>query len=110
MPQKPGALQAIAIMQLVGGIVACLMSVSVALSTLFLWIPWIYSMVIGILCIIKGAQLLGSNAHQQKPPKILAILQIINIITCDVVNLVLGIVSLVLQGNDEVKAFFEPVD
>jgi len=110
MPQKPGALQAIAIMQLVGGIVACLMSIFVALSSLFFYIPWIYSMVIGILCIIKGAQLLGSNAHLQKPPKVLAILQIINIITCDVVNLVLGIVSLVLQGNDEVQAFFEPVD
>ena len=86
------------------------MSVTVALSSLFLWIPWIYSMVVGILCIIKGAQLLGSNAHLQKPPKTQAILQIINIICCDVTNLILGIISLVLMGNDDVKAFFEPVE
>ena len=37
-------------------------------------------------------------------------LQIINIIACDWVNLILGIVSLVLMNNPEVKAYFEPVD
>lgn len=107
---KPGALQAIAIMQLVGGIIAILVSITVALSTLFIYIPWIYSLVVGILCVVKGAQLLGSNAHLQKAPKTNAILQIINIIACDWVNLILGIVSLVLMNNPEVKAYFEPVD
>ena len=107
---KPGALQAIAIMQLVGGIIAILVSITVALSTLFIYIPWIYSLVVGILCVVKGAQLLGSNAHLQKAPKTNAILQIINIIACDWVNLILGIISLVLMNNPEVKAYFEPVD
>ena len=107
---KPGALQAIAIMQLVGGIIAMLVSITIALSTVFMYVPWIYSLVVGILCVVKGAQLLGSNAHLQKAPKTNAILQIINIIACDWVNLILGIVSLVLMNNPEVKAYFEPVD
>ena len=108
--QKPGTVQAIAIMQLVGGILACLVSATVALSSFFLYIPWIYSLVVGILCIIKGAKLLGTNAHLEPPPKVNAILQIINIICCDWINLTLGIVSLVLQNNEEVRAYFEPVD
>ncbi len=110
MIQKPGTVQAIAIMQLVGGILACLVSATVALSSFFLYIPWIYSLVVGILCIVKGAKLLGANAHLEPLPKTHAILQIINIICCDWINLTLGIVSLVLQNNEEVRAYFEPID
>lgn len=107
---KPGAVQAIALMQLVGGVTAVLFSIAVALATLFIWIPWIYSLVVGILCIIKGAQLLGTNAYRQAPPKTYAILQIFNILVFDWINLILGIVSLVLLNDSGVQAYFEPVD
>jgi len=48
-PAKPGKVQAIAIMQLCGGIYAVLQGIGVAFGTLFLYVPWIYSLVLGVM-------------------------------------------------------------
>ena len=77
----PGKVQAIGIMTLVGGILALLTCFGIALGTLFIYIPWIYSLVLGIM----------------------AIMQIVNIINCDMVNLTLGIITLVFLYDSEVR-------
>ena len=100
----PGKVQAIAIMTLVGGILAVLFCVGVASLTMFFYIPWIYSLVLGIMAIIKGSKMLGSNpAPAFASAKTIAIMQIVNIINCDAVNLTLGIITLVFLNDPEVK-------
>ena len=103
-PIKPGKLQAVAIMTLVGGILALLTCFGIALGTMFIYIPWIYSLVLGIMAIIKGSQMLGSNpAPAFASAKTIAIMQIVNIINCDMVNLTLGIITLVFLNDPEVR-------
>ncbi len=102
--KKPGKVVAISIMTLVGGILATISCAVWAVSTLGLWIPWIYSLVLGIMAIVKGSKMLGSNpAPTVATAKSIAIMQIINIINCDVPNLVMGIITLVFLNDEEVK-------
>jgi hypothetical protein len=114
---KPGKLQAMAIMTLVGGIIATISSIIwgiyAAITAIFTLgigciclIGPIYQMVAGILCIIQGSKLLGQNPdpYYAKTKKT-AIMQIICIICFDVLNLTLGIISLVFLNDEEVKAY-----
>ncbi len=109
--EKPGKVQAIGIMVLIGGIIACLIFLSVSIwagiATFGLCcIPGVYSLVVGIMAIIKGAQLLGDKAYLQPPPSGIGIMMIINIINGDFINLVLGILVLVFLSDEEVKSYF----
>jgi len=105
-PIKPGKIQAISIMTLVGGIVAILNCLWVGLASVGIWIPWIYSLILGIMATIKGSQMLGSNpAPAFASAKTIAIMQIVNIINCDVPNLVMGIINLVFLNDPEVKDY-----
>lgn len=109
VPQKPGKVLAIAIMTLAGGVVAAIIALVNFMLTFVVCVTSltaVYGTVVAVLCIIKGANLLGARAHLESPPKTTAILQIIEIISCDFVNLVLGILILVFLGDPEVKAYF----
>ena len=100
----PGKIQAISVMTLVGGILAILTCLGIGLATVGFWIPWIYSLVLGIMATIKGSQMLGSNpAPAFASARTIAIMQIVNIINCDVINLTLGIITLVFLNDPEVK-------
>ena len=100
----PGKVQAIGIMTLVGGIMALMYCLGWGLATLGFWIPWIYSLVLGIMAIMKGSQMLGSNpAPAFASARTIAIMQIVNIINCDMVNLTLGIITLVFLSDPEVR-------
>ncbi len=107
--EKPSKVLAIAIMILIGGILACISaSVSTLLSGFLccLWPGVYYGLVLGIMAIVKGANLLGEKAHRQTPPQGIGIMMIINIINGDFVNLTLGILVLVFLADEEVKDFF----
>ena len=113
---KPGKVQAIAIMTLVGGILAILASLawatyviifgmlSFGLLCVFIVFP-IYQLTAGIILTVRGSKMLGKNPQTAYPSaKSSAILQIICIICCDLFNLVMGIVSLGNQGDPQVRA------
>ena len=103
---QPGKLQAVAVMSLVGGIISLIVCATLAATTFFIWITWIYSLVLGIMAIIYGSQMLGKNSVQGfSSAKTIAIMQIISIISCDFVNLTMGIVSLVFLNDEEVKTY-----
>lgn len=117
--EKPGKIQGIAIMILVGGVFATLTSLgillyigAIGLATLgigllcCLWPGPYYGMVVGIMAIIKGAKLLGEKAHREAPPQGIAIMMIIDVINGDMIGMVLGIVVLVFLSDEEVKDYF----
>lgn len=105
--EKPGKVQAIAVMTLVGGILATLLAVG-CMATLYglCWPGTYYSLTMGIMGIVKGSQLLGDRAYEQPPPQGIAIMMIVNVINCDFANLAMGIVSLVFLNDEEVKDYF----
>ncbi len=105
-PAIPGKMQSISIMTLVGGILAILTCFGIGLGTAGFWIPWIYSLILGIMATIKGSQMLGSNpAPAFASAKTIAIMQIVNIINCDIPNLAMGIINLVFLNDPEVKEY-----
>ena len=113
-----GKVTAIAAMTLAGGIWALLVALGTigygllaGLATLglgcLILIPAAYSLVLGIMATIKGARLLGSRPQAEAPPKDIAIMQIINVVCCDFVNVVLGILTLVFLSEPEVNSFYQ---
>jgi hypothetical protein len=105
--EKPQKVQAIGVMMLIGGILALLVGISWAATCVGLIIPMTYySFVLGIMAIVQASKLLGDRAHEEKPPQAIAIMQIVNIVSFDIFNLVFGIITLVLLSEPEVKGYF----
>jgi predicted Zn finger-like uncharacterized protein len=107
--EKPSKVQAIGVMTLVGGILATLLGVGLTLGgfpVCCFWPGTYFSLVMGIMAIVKGADLLGANAHRSKPPMAVAVMQIINGVNGDFVNLTMGIITLVFLNDPEVKRYF----
>ena len=113
--QKPGKVQAIAIMTLVGGILATLQSIfwllymmiaglaTLGIACICAPVP-IYQLVAGIICIIQGSKMLGANPNlAYEKAKTTGIIQIICIISCDFINLILGILVLVFLTDPQVR-------
>ena len=68
-PAKPGKVQAIAIMTLVGGILAGVWAITDILLGLAFCFPMFigaYEVVLAILAIMKGAKLLGERGHLER--------------------------------------------
>lgn len=104
---KPSKVQAVAVMMLVGGILATLHAALFMITIYGLcWPGTYYSLVMGIMAITKGSQLSGDRASSQMRPSGIAIMQIVNIVNCDAVNLTLGIINLVFLNDEEVKEYF----
>jgi hypothetical protein len=112
--EKPGKVQAIAIMTLINGILDVLwgvgLTISVILGTwglgLFCAPLTILPSVLGIFEIIYASKLLG-NPPRKYPVQTIAILQIIAIIYLDFIGPVIGILSLVFYSDPPVKQFIE---
>ena len=105
--ERPGQVQAVAIMMLVGGIRSVLISLGWIAGSGFCFCFWpgvYYGIVIGILGIVRGSNMLGRD--DQGPPKTLAILMIVSIVIPDIINCVLGIVCLVMLNDDQVRAYY----
>ena len=102
---KPGQIQAVAIMMLVGGILGVFVFLGWASTCFGLVWPGVYfELVVSILAIVRAANMLGRD--DQGPPRTLAILLIICIINFDIINCVLGIVSLVMLNDSQVQAYY----
>jgi len=111
---KPGMVQTIAIMTLINGILNILYGLSVTaaivLGTFFVGIfcapVTILPVVLGIFEIIYGAKLLANPPKPVKPSQAIAILEIIAVVSGNVVSAVVGILALIFYGDANVKAYF----
>ena len=104
---KPGKIQAIAIITLVQGIMGIVIGLLMGLSTMCIYVPFVYGIVYGIMATIKGSAMLGQNpwpAYQTV--RTTAIMGIVNVINCDFMfGMAGGIVILVFLNDPEVKAY-----
>ncbi len=108
--EKPGHVTGMGFMALIGGIFAILLAIVLGAGSAGFCCVWpgtYYSLVIGIMAVVRGSALLGDTAHEQPLPKTLAILMLINIINGDVVCFVLGIIMLTFCGEKDVIAYLK---
>lgn len=120
---KPGKVQAVAIMTLIDGILNILIAlmwavgiISGVVGTLGLGfflliccvVP-IYTVVVGIFEIIFAAKLLPEPPKTNEFSKPVAILQIINVVSFNMLSVVTGILALVFANDPEVVAYFATV-
>ena len=87
-------------MAIIGGL-------GLGLSTMCIYVPFVYGIVYGIMATIKGSAMLGQNpwpAYQTV--RTTAIMGIVNVINCDFMfGMTGGIVILVFLNDPEVKAY-----
>jgi hypothetical protein len=112
--ERPGKVQAIAIMTLLNGILNILyglmITAVVVLGTLFIGIicSWltILPTVLGIFEVIYAAKLLANPPQPVKPSKTIAILEIVAVLAGNIVSAVVWILVLVFYDDPAVKGFF----
>jgi len=112
--EKPGKVQAIAIMTLINGILNVLWGIGLTLVIIFstlgiglLCAPLtILPSVLGAFEIYFGIKLLG-NPPRKFPVQTIAILQICTILFGDIIGPVIGILNLVFYNEPPVKKFIE---
>jgi hypothetical protein len=111
---KPGMVQAIAIMTLINGILNILYGLSVTaaivLGTFFVGIlcapVTILPVVLGIFEIIYAAKLISNPPQPVKPSQAIAILEIVAVVSGNVISAVVGVLALVFYADANVKAYF----
>jgi hypothetical protein len=116
--QKPGKVQAIAILTLISGISNILWMLIVGVFILVgglssfgigcLLMPLVVPpIVLGIFEILYAVKLLPTPIRPTRPSNLIAILEIICILTTNPVPLAAGIVALVMYNDPEVSAYFQ---
>lgn len=111
---KPGLVQFIAIMTLVNGILNILYGLivtgAIVLGTFFLGIicapVTILPVVLGIFEILYAVKLLATPPQPVRPSQTIAILEIIAVITGNIISLIVGILALVFYADADVKYYF----
>ncbi len=112
--QKPGKVQAIAIMTLINGIINVLaglgLTASIVLGTVGIGIicapATILPTILGIIEIIGAARLLDTPPRKFNV-KAIAILEIVTIIYGNFISLVIGILNLVFYNDQPTKAYID---
>lgn len=105
--KKPSQVQAVGVMLMIGGILGIIAMASATLSTVFvccLWPGVYFELIWAIFAIIRGVDMMGKA--QQAPANTIVICQIICIVNVDIVNCVLGIVSLVMLNDPAVQSYY----
>ena len=89
----------------VWGTLSCLTIVGIIWGLLMvLWS--LYPAILGVLEIVYAARILPNPIETSRPAKYISVMEIINIIACDFLGLVVGILSLVFYSEPEVVAYF----
>ena len=96
-------------MMIAGGSVAIVISLGEIFAGFVCCVPFVlvpFSLFLGIFAIVNGTQLLGTTPPRTSVLRTVAIMQIIHCVAFfDVINLVLGIVTINMLNDPEVEAF-----
>ncbi len=116
--QKPGMVTALTIMTLINGILNILYALgftaAIVLGTFgigLLCAPLtILPAILGIFEILYAVKLLSNPPQPVKPSQTLAVLEIVCIITGNVISMVVGILALVFYNDTTVKDYFARIN
>jgi hypothetical protein len=105
MMAKPEKITQAGVFLIIGGVLALMTSGTVMLLTSCLWIPWIYGFVAGIMALVHGILLINRNQPWQGAARASAIMLIVNIITCDILGMVMGILAITSLSDPQARAW-----
>lgn len=116
--QKPGMVTALTIMTLINGILNILYALgftaAIVLGTFgigLLCAPLtILPAILGIFEILYAVKLLSNPPQPVKPSQTLAVLEIVCIITGNLISMVVGILALVFYNDTSVKDYFARIN
>ena len=116
--QKPGKVMTIAILTLISGIsniiAALIWTGLIVVGTLgigLLCAPvTILPLVLGIFEIIYAVKLMSNPPKPVQPAKVIAILEIVAILSANIFSLVTGILALVFYNDQEVQDYFTQIN
>lgn len=101
----PGTVQAIGIMAIVDAVLSGLSGLVWMIT--ICGIPLgIYSIAVAIVAGMYAYKLLRNPPQPVQPNRTLAIMQIVNIVTGNVISMVFGILSLVFYNQPDIQAYF----
>lgn len=118
MDERPGKVSAIGIMTIVSGVINVLWGLIVTftgvVATLGIGLICapltILPTVLGIFEIIYGIRVLANPPQPLRPSTIIAIFEIVAVITGNVISAAVGIAALILYNDDEVKLYFASIN
>ena len=116
--QKPGMVTALTIMTLINGILNILYALgftaAIVLGTFGIGVLCapltILPVILGIFEILYAVKLLSNPPQPVKPSQTLAVLEIVCIITGNVISMVVGILALVFYNDTSVKDYFARIN
>jgi hypothetical protein len=108
LPIKPGKLQALAILNLVDGILNVLWGIGLVFTICAAPLG-IYAIVLGVMEIMRATKILPDPVREVNTSRTLPIMQIVNIITGNVLSLVTGILTLVFNDDPQVQDYYRAV-
>jgi hypothetical protein len=103
---KPGILQVISVLDIINGLVNAVWGLLLFFGGIT-FILGIYAWVVATMSIIHAVRLSANPPRVTTPNKALAILQIVNFITGNLLSVVIGIVNLIIYERPEVRAFYK---
>jgi hypothetical protein len=112
--QKPGKVQAIAIITLINGILNILAGISITFA--FVLSTWGFGLICAPITILPSVlgifEIIGASKLMANPPRkfnvqTIAILEIIGIIIGNVPSLVIGILNLVFYNDPETRFYID---
>jgi predicted Zn finger-like uncharacterized protein len=116
-PVKPSSVQTAGTLLMVGGIVSLVWALGVmvvdVLATLglcCLYPGYLYAIVSGVMAIVQGSSLMGSNPLAGGNGRAAAIMLIVNLVNADPISATMGILALVMLHSDESVHFFSRRD
>lgn len=113
---KPGMVQAVAIMTLVNGILNILwgsgatLGMIAGIATICLVPVTILPLILGIFEILYAVKLMSNPPQPVRPSQAIAIMEICCILVGNVISLVIGILALVFYNDPAVKAYFARIN
>lgn len=116
-PARPDKVQAIGIMNVVDGVLNLIWSPILAFTIFGVGVATLgigclvlplaaLPLVTGILGLLSGIRLLSNNDAAPRPATGVAVLQIVNVLSGNVISLGIGIAALVLYNDPEVRDYF----
>jgi hypothetical protein len=108
-PPRPGKVQAIAFMLILGGAWAVFWVLGWAFLSGCLCLAWpgtYYSIVFAIMAVIRGAELMGSGSEARRSPRTILIMQVVCAVSADPANVVCGILGMVFLNDPALDRYF----
>ena len=108
---KPGNVTAAGILLIIGSLVSMTMAVILTFTTLFLWVPaYCVCLPLALFALVIGILLVANTRIGRVMAILGSVAQILQVLDCDMIGAVCGIVALILLAQADSSAYLDGID